>query len=435
MTPNFQSLHAWSDYQPISMHEFATRFPQVIQQINDAEAFCEEHRHHFVIVIDGDIHISQEQFSALWSDKHEHHTKVVIRGNLQTEHCPINLLYVQGDLYCETMYLDDSILQIDGTVHVQHFVSLAADNHGAMLHPPALRIQTPLLFSWFYDISDLTLSPETIIFMQGEDGCGNQPGLPNLVFAQHQEVYVLKPELLGVIGDIEHDSASWDISKIAAALYAGQSIFLDGFTVESIRQQRQAEKLLAQKNYHGAWLQFKKAAQSFPAYYLPWFGMGEALRAANAFEQALTHYEAAVVRFPTGQTGLVNYAADYGAKSALRCRHLEKAFDLATASLQHNHAEREDSRANAYRFRAEALYLLGKTTEAMLDLNRALALNTNHATANWLKGLLHYRQGEQTLAEKYHQKAQELAKEFMVSYDEADCTDFLTGEMTRVNWD
>ena len=68
-------------------------------------------------------------------------------------------------------------------------------------------------------------------------------------------------------------------------------------------------------------------------------------------------------------------------------------------------------------------------------MDAALALDKNHSTANWLKGLLLHRTGMSTEAEKYHQLATECDEDFDESYDEANGTDFLDDEPATVDWD
>ena len=433
MPTPYPAVKDWSSYLQISMEEFVERYPKVMEDIliEDLEEFMEDHADDTIYVIPGDVTLTEADTAKLSED----YDKIVVEGCLRAAVNPTNLLYVKGDLYCDFMSLDESLLVVDGQAFAKYYVSLNAEDDCHMRSAPTLRVDTPLLFSWFYKIDRLTLSPETIIFILGTDYC-KKLVLPNIIFPWHDAVYVLKPEVTEYVGDHYHDYASWDLEIIADALKNGESIFIDGFNVKAMEYQASARMLIAAKDYRSAYLTYKKAAGLFPGYYQGWFGMAIALQEAGAFAQAVPICQEAVKRFPTDQTGLVNYAADHGAWMAIRTQQPETALTFATHSLEHNKSEDQESRSTAYRFRAEALYRLNRIQEATDDVDAALALKKDYSTANWLKGLLLHRTGKSIEAKKYHQLAAEGYERFSsASYDEEDGTEFLDDKPITVDWD
>ena len=416
------------------MEEFVERYPEAMEDllIEDLDEFWEDHAEDTIFVIPGDVTLTEDDIAQLPGG----YPKIVVEGCLRVAVNPTYLLYVKGDLFCDSLSLDVvTLLVVGGQAFVKNYVSLNAEDDEAMQSAPTLRVTTPLLFSWFFNIDRLTLSPETIIFILGcEDYC-DQLALPNLKFTWHRAVNVLKPEFTIYVGDNYHDYACWNLEKIAVALENGESIFIDGFSVKAMEYQAFANMLIFTEDLRAAYLTYKKVACLFPGYYGGWFGMGSSLKDANAFAQSVPFFQEAVKRFPTDQTGLVNYAADYGARAAIRCRQFETAVLFATQSLKHNRSEEEKSRVDAFCFRAEALSRLNRIPEATDDVDAALALDKNDSTANWLKGLLLHRKGMTTEAEKYRQLAVESDEDFDESYDEADWTDFLDDEPATVDWD
>ena len=336
MPTPYPAAKDWSSYLQISMEEFVERYPKVMEDIliEDLEEFMEDHADDTIYVIPGDVTLTEADTAKLSED----YDKIVVEGCLRAAVNPTNLLYVKGDLYCDFMSLDESLLVVDGQAFAKYYVSLNAEDDCHMRSAPTLRVDTPLLFSWFYKIDRLTLSPETIIFILGTDYC-KKLVLPNIIFPWHDAVYVLKPEVTEYVGDHYHDYASWDLEIIADALKNGESIFIDGFNVKAMEYQASARMLIAAKDYRSAYLTYKKVAGLFPGYYLGWFGMAIALQEAGAFAQAVPICQEAVKRFPTDQTGLVNYAADHGAWMAIRTQQPETALTFATHSLEHNKSE------------------------------------------------------------------------------------------------
>ena len=434
----YPPLRNWSEYARISFHEFTQRFPAVTssEAIDDVDDFMERHADHSIILISGDVSITQQQFAELCDD---YHVAIAVDGNLDVDGYPSKLLYVSGDLHCDTISLDygwDGV--VDGRIVARHyFVSLDAEDDEVMNDAPHLRVDTPFLFSWFYGIDNLDLQPETVIFILGDwDYCHNL-ALPNAVFPWHEVVHVLRQELVDHVDYKNYDGSAWSHSNIKRALKSGQNIFIDGFDIACIEYQKAGQDAMTLKDHRAAYLAYKKSASLSPAYYCAWLGMADALFQAGAYEQALQHYQEAATRFPSRQTGLLNRAANFGARSAIRCRQLPLAIELASQSIKHNQELEYDTedRAHAYRFRAEAHYLSGHETEAFSDLETALSLDDRHVPANWLMGLLHYRRGERALANKYHRNAADRNSDFSLTYDKADNTDFLAGDIIRVDWD
>ena len=193
MPTPYPAAKDWSSYLSISMEELVERYPKVMEDIliEDLDEFREDHAEDTIFVIPGDVTLTEEDIAKLPGG----YPKIVVEGCLRVAVNPTYLLYVKGDLFCDFLSFDDeSLLVVDGQAFAKYYISLNAVDDEAMRSAPTLRVETPLLFSWFFNIDRLTLSPETIIFILGcEDYC-KELALPNIKCTWHRAVNVLKPE-------------------------------------------------------------------------------------------------------------------------------------------------------------------------------------------------------------------------------------------------
>ncbi len=438
MNSGYPPLHAWSDHPRIGIDEFLQRFPRVAEEVEDEEEFRQYHAQRSIILITGDVSITQAQLNEL---KDDYGIAIAVDGNLAVEHSPLRLLYVSGALHCGSIDLGEwEHSPAGGPIVARHCATLWAEDHEVMRRAPAARVDTPFLFSWFYGIDNLDLSPETMIFILGDWDYCQDLDLLNPMFPWYECIYALEDEYVEHIYFDGADAPPWNHCAIVPALRAGKKLFKDGFDVACMEYQKAGDDYMVLKDYRAAYLAYKQSASIAPAYYRAWMGMADALYEADAYEQALRHYQEAAARFPAGQTRLVNQGLNYAALCAIRCRQLPLAIELASKSINHNQdlAAAEyyrDPCASAYRMRAEARYLSGDEAGAFQDLETALALNEYHRTANWLLGLLYYRRGDTKRAKQHHEAASARDEDFAVYYDQAGNTDFLAETPAHVDWD
>lgn len=448
--PAYPQLRAWSDHPHLNIDQLVQKFPALRalrndfanKERDDRDEDEEEISHllladledRTIIMVDGDISVTQEQMDGL-----NYSLMLAVDGNLHVDGRPSNILYVSGDIYCNTISLDNAWLlhPVGGTIHARHCAWLWAEDHEDMCSAPVVKLETRFLFSWFYDIGNLALSADAAIFILADRDYCTSLDLPNPVFIWHDVVFVLKDRFVLQVDSEGSDAPDWRNDAIEAALQSGEDIFISGFDIRCTTQLKAAKEAMAARDYRSAYLLSKQAAALSPAYYKAWLGMGDALREAGAYEQALAPYQEAVKRFPVNQTALVNTAANNAALCAIRCRMLAQAIHLANVSIDHTQEGYYNGKlmANAYRLRAEACLLSGRQKDATADLVRANLLNPFHATANWLMGLVHYRNGAEQQARKCHKLAADRNADLVLYYDAADSTDFVSPKALSVDWD
>ncbi len=387
-----------------------------------------------VILIEGNISVTQEQLDTL-----DYSIMLAVDGHLHVDGCPSHILYVSGDIYCNTISLNNEWLRnpVGGTVYARDCAWLWAEDHETLCTAPVVKLETRFLFSWFYDIDNLALSADTVIFILADGDYCSGLALPNPVFTWHDAVFVLREQFVLQVDSEDSDAPAWRSDAIEAALQNGEDIFLGGFDIACVPHVRAAKEAMAARDYRSAYLLSRKVARVAPAYYKGWFGMGSALLQAGAYEQALRPFQEAANRFPVNQTGLINTAANHGALCAIRCRNVTLAIRLATVSIDHiqEGMYNRNLMASAYRFRAEAYLLSGRETKAAADLYKAISYNPRHRTANWLMGLVHHRNGAEQQARKFHRIAADQDPDFAVYYDVAGNTDFLSPKALHIDWD
>lgn len=344
-----------------------------------------------------------------------------------------------GDVLCDAVHRDDWHMHhaVGGRILARLYASLEADDGAFMVAPAAVSLATPYVFSWYYRVDELGLPPKSVIFLMDDGEYAATLDLPNPVFPYHECVFVLRPELARPAVSATSDRVAWEIAAIGAALARGESIFIDGFTLDCIPSMRMATAAMAASSWSIAFAHYRTAAALSPAYYPAWLGMGRALFAAGAFAQAIAFLHKASGLFPVQQRGLRNEAANLGAACALRCRQLDLARELATLSIEHLQDSGFDSYllGQALNLRAEALLLAGDLERARADLASQMRYQPELGSAHWLLGLYHHRRGEHAQAMASHAMALAKSGKFAPFYDTADSLDFLYQLPVTVAWD
>lgn len=448
MNPHqYPTLTNWSDYPTINIHEFLARFdelqmPSEYGEIIEQEEFIETYENKTFILVKGDIYISKAQIEEFAKAPQ---IGIVVDGNLSLEGTIESIFYVKGDIECDHISIYDDgdhasliFFQPEKTIHARKYVSLSAQDDGAMAESPRIKIKTPYLFSWFYQLDHLTISPETVIFiMTGDPGYPKNLDLPNPIISE-QHIMFVSPYSEYRMRQYRNE-VPW-MAEIYTALAENKPILHQNFDIQSLHDMVEGNQSYADKDYKAAYLAYKKAAQLSPNYYPAWLAMGNVLNAVGAYSQALQHYQTAADCFPHTHEKFVNQALNFAALCAIRCQSYALAIELATRSITHNsiltkHDYDKRYLAPAYRLRAEAHYLRGNLTAAIADLELVLLdFDEYHTAANWLMGLMHYLKGNTEISQKFYQQAARRDERFKVPYDQAKDTSFLAKPACEVDW-
>lgn len=354
---------------------------------------------------------------------------LAVEGDLTVPVPSHHIWYVQDDLYCRHA---QGARLVGGTLHARDFVDLAGEDDEALCLGPDLRLNTPYLFAWFYDLDNVTLPPHTLVFELGSDAIWTRP---NPVLRRHAAAFALADDCQWAVESDCYDGPSWHIGAIRERLALGRSILRPGFAVAALAGCAEAADD-AQAGFHeAAFRSFRSALQLAPAYYPAWLGMGEALWQAGAYDQALPVFQQAMQVFPRRQRGLVLTAANRAALCALRTRHYALAESLASQAIDHQASAAANPRhAMAYRCRGEARYLAGDVAGAFQDLQTAIELFPQQFAAHWLLGLLYRQRGDLARAADHQQQAIAGDAKFAVPYTTARSTDFLSPAACHVDW-
>ncbi len=447
MTASFPVPQPLDTYPRIGLQELRARFPNAKpsrfgdDEFDEFDDFYRYYESHEFVLVSGDVHIPPD-----WQPEDLRGKLIVIDGSLQVAHCPLQVFLVTGELRCDSINLDESrMFPDDARVFARHWARVFAEDHEASRQAPIVRLQAPYVFCWFYQLDNIDLAPETVVFILSDWDYSHNLDLPNPMFRWQEALYALRGECAGWVSNPNSDEIPWCLEGASRLLAKGQSLFIDGFTLQSLPYKVTGDECLTAGDPQRAYLAHRHASALSPSYYCPWFGMGEALYAAGAYEQALPHYRHAAALFPPGQPGLVNDAANCASLCAIRTRRLDEAVEFATLAIENNreYLETEDYQskacAPAYRMRGEALHLMGRHDEALTDLRRAVALDERHGTALWLLGLLCQHSGDANEAERLRQEAIGRDAAYDVVYETApgalQSTDFLGATPTRVDWE
>ncbi|NHZ87524.1 hypothetical protein F2P45_00525 [Massilia sp. CCM 8733] len=439
MNKSHTPLGPVSGYPTITIEEFIARFPHVETNEDGAgdgdDAFSDYYASESIILLTGDVFISQERLK----DLHEHfHLKLAVDGNVHVDGAPANLFYVSGDLFCTTVDLAGFDLRepIGGAIVATDCAWLSGEEPAMVLDPPLVRLDTPYLFACWYRVGQLALSPRTVLFICGEWRYSGVFADPRAVFIGAQMVFVLDQRFLWPFEHATVNEPQWHTREIESALRAGEDILRKDMSMASVPFAQGAADAMLLGDYRNAYLLYKQAATLSPGDYMAWFGMADALFAECAFAQALPLYQKASALFPDNQTGLVNEAAQNAALCAVRCGDAATAVRMATLAIGHATTLREDPSvlSFAYELRAEACLQTNELALAEADLTQALALDCGTGYGNWLMGALHYRRDEPALAAACQARAVAVNPAFAAPYASHAGIDFLYPAQVHVDW-
>lgn len=388
------------------------------------------------IVLSGEVFLSDALLDALADEDQD--ALIVVDGSVHVESRARQLLYVGGDLHCTSIALDNYgvSLFVEGRIKARDCAILEARDDVRLLTAPAMRLDTPYLFCWFYDIDAIDLCPEALVaIIGGWDYC-NSLSLANPIVRWHDGLHVFEARFLLPMDGYVADVPNWDYRKIEAALLRGETILKPGYDCACLAWEEAGREAARGGDQRSAWLRFRQAASLSPASWVAVNGMADALAGAGAMAQAVPLYARAGALFPQAQRRLPNGAMTMGALCALRCRDLDQALALADAAIAHHEPGlRREQFAPPYRVRGEVLMLLGRPDEAARDLALALEHDKDHASAHWLSGLLLHQSGEQARAREQHREAVRLAGTPLPAYAEQQNTDFQGTPGPAVDWD
>ncbi len=296
------------------------------------------------------------------------------------------------------------------------------------------QVKADYLFTWFVDLNSLKIPPETIVFAIGTVDLNLKAG--NTLFEQHEGAYYLKPEFVEVMNEPGENTDYFNINEIEACLAAGNSIFVDGFQLESLKPFYAATGLTFNKKPKEAFAEYKKSLTIFPEACLTLCGMGDLLSREGDFEKALGFYQKAVPLAPPG----IRYehrAAREAAKCTLALGQYEETLDLVDLILAHTNRDEIFFRTNdafTHRLAGEAYVLLNQLPLAKQSLEKALQIDEHLGSALWLTGLVCYLEGDEKKAQQYHKKAVARSDVFGPYYDKEKSLAFRNPPKTQVDW-
>ncbi|MES2820024.1 MAG: hypothetical protein V4812_13670 [Pseudomonadota bacterium] len=412
-----------ADCSMMTMAEVLLRYPAFEQAIAN---YPMDYDSELLLVVEGDYRIGRE-WNDLLMEAETRWTLVV--GNVQLQAEPWGALWVTGDLHADTVSLHT--LQVLGAIHASCYALLAAEDHGRNMTSARATLHTPYLFVWFYDICNLTLDPDTLIFILSEWDYCHALQVPQPTVVWHDARFVLHEDMQDVVEEYWHDNELWRYDRIKAALHAGQPILRDGFDARALltcRAARDADRL---GDSRLAWLYYRKAFEQAPGYGPAAHQMGVLMVGQGAYEQALPYLVRAAALYPAVQTDLPNDAAIDAAMTALRLSRWDEAVAISTAAIEHNG---QAATGNLFRIRGEALLLKGQREAARADLMQAIERSEQSAPSHWLLGLICAQEDRMAEAEAYRDNAAKLNRIFDVPYRDHANTHFVAKPPTSVDW-
>jgi tetratricopeptide (TPR) repeat protein len=420
--------------QRITLDDFFARCPQASPHWDEAatESLHEWLGDDEVLLIEGDCALDPQWLADF---QESDAAALVVTGNASLACPPERLLWVGGDLHCHHFNgTHGHWLRVGGRMVATHHVSYWMEDDGITRQPPAMVIDTPVLYTWYFDVGPLVLPPTAVAFVMSHNWAPTHGACP--VLNWHEAVHVLRDDCQSHVGADWHNTHCWDVQRIDVLRDQGESPYKPGIALHAAWPwQVDAADLLAIGEPQQAYGHYRRAAELSPGDGRLHLALGELLCEAGAYEQSLAHFERAAGLFPARQTGLVNEGLTEAARAAVRCRRLGDAVRWASLSIEHNRsAEEPKVRTMALRARGEALLLQGKWHEAEADLLAAADLDPSNRSVSWLLGLCAHHQGQVGRAQELHTQACERDARFTAPYEVHANTDFLFAPPVHVDW-
>jgi tetratricopeptide (TPR) repeat protein len=385
-----------------------------------------------MLYFEGDITLSESQLKAL--KKENYHFNIAVKGNLTLEghfYTGYNHLWVSGNLYCDSLSSAESF-RVKGKIIARYYVTFSADDDEALRSTSKLKIETPYIFSWYYDLSNITLNRDAIVFIVCDEDDYEEMTLKNFCFFSFSVIFAVKPELLNAIYDSDDDSEIFNFDRLDETLQKGESIFIEGFDANSLLLEQQAEEYERLERYKEAFAIRKQQLKLSPAYYTAWCNAGRLLLSLGAYEQAIPYFDKAANLFPEEFEIFENEAAVFNAFARVRLRQLDEALKWADFSIDNIP---DDISSFSYRVRAEAYILKEDWDKAKADLNIALKLKYGQeGSSNWLMGLVYHHFGDAQNEQKHHELAKKADKTFEANYQTHRNLDFYYKTAIKADW-
>lgn len=428
----------------ISADELETLVPQLnsfyksgLLKEEDYEEYDEdeEEEGETMLYFEQDTHLTAAQYKAL-KEQYGFYTPWAVNGSLTIEDGGFGgAALVKGDLICDCFGYGEWVL-VQGKIKAKYYATFIAGDHEVLVNTTSLRLETPYVFSWFYNLGEVEMAPGTNVMLVCDGSALRPMGLRDPYYFWEESAFVLKPAFCYLVDCYYSDALYWNFNAIETALQEGKPIFIDGFTPDSMPFYREAHRQMSQKNYKEAYWLFQKAAELSPNFYYTLHYMGFCLYRASAYEQAMPVLERAAKLFPEKCKGLPNQAADYFALSALRLNKPALALEWSNFSIEGSRNNKMDGKKLwiAWRARGEAHLMLGNLEAAKADLEKALEFNFEGGAAHWLLGLAYHRLGNEKQSKKHHQLAIKLNHQLTADYATYSDTVFLQAPPTTVNW-
>jgi predicted DNA-binding WGR domain protein/Tfp pilus assembly protein PilF len=292
------------------------------------------------------------------------------------------------------------------------------------------KVTAPYFFSWYYNLNSYDFSPETVIIALYDWDDLHKFKTTNAIFRYHDAAFALKDSLGYFPNEPYYNAIYWNTTKVYNTLKNGESIFRDGFDVSCMTFYNKGYEYLTDEIYETAFVNFKKATELSPNFYLSWYYCAFILDSKNAFEQAIPYFEQAIELSVNNKTYDYLQATLGIAFALIRTKKYTQSLPFLD-----NCIEQEYNLGMTFRYRGEALVMLKKSNEALQDLNTASQkYNNNHLPVLWLTGLAYYQLGKKTESNVFLEKAREQYPS-APSYEVTQLLDFYSKENVFLDWE
>lgn len=388
-----------------------------------------------ILYFNKDIQLTESEYQEL-KDRFGHYILWVVNGNLILENSNFSRpAIIKGDLVCKSLMYNE-YLKVKGKVTVKNYAAFIAKDHEMLQTTDPLILEARYVFSWFYDLKNVTLPGSTPVFIV----CGGTDlknmNLKNPYFYWKEWAFAMRPELCYAVDSNYSDALYWNFTAIDEALEKGEPLFIEGFDIAGMPLYREAYLLFNQKKYRESYQMAQQAAALSPGFYYPKFYMGYCLYCSSAFEQAIPVFEDALKLFPLKHKNLINRDAAYLAHSALYLEQPDLALKWSNDVIESVSGNRDDREIlwHLFRVRGEAYLKKENLVMAKADLEKAVELNFEKGVTHWLLGLVFHKLGISKHAGKHWQIAAKINDKFDVSYEDYQDTSFLQPLISKVDW-